>query len=315
MRVLLTPIAVIAAASACSGGPTQPDPAPLGFGSVVELSNRREVDVGFAGPDGSVLSGTLILPRAPGRYAAVVMQFGSEPWTRASFEDADLGWWIEHGIAVLTYDKRGVGKSQGWCCPWKNAGYFPLLGADVASAVRMLRTHPEIQPDGVGAWGFSQGGWVLPAAAAALGNDLAFAIIGSGPAVTVGEEVLYSALTGDDQCSPTGLAAEEIERLLDEAGPSGFDPRPDIEAMRAPGLWIYGERDTSVPVARSVGVLREIVDRLDKDFTSIVLPRLNHSWIIDGEMCQAQGVGGVDGTLILTWLEPRLAARGVTLAD
>ena len=62
MRVLVTPIAVIAAAFACSGGPTQPDPAPLGFGSVAELPDRREIDVGFAGPDGSVLSGTIEEP-------------------------------------------------------------------------------------------------------------------------------------------------------------------------------------------------------------------------------------------------------------
>ena len=109
--------------------------------------------------------------------------------------------------------------------------------------------------------------------------------------------------------------SEEIELRLDLAGPSGFDPRPDIEAMRTPGFWIYGERDTSVPVARSVGVLDEIAGRLGKDFTSIVMPRLNHSWIVDGEMCQAQGVGGVDGTLIVTWLEPRLAARGVLLGN
>ena len=299
---------------ACAeGGPTQPDPVSLGFGPVREFSNRREVEVGFQGVDGAVLSGTLILPRAPGRYAAIVMHFGSDRWTRATFEGANLGWWIDHGIAVLTYDKRGVGKSQGVCCPWREADYFPLLGGDVASAVRIARTHPEIAPDGVGAWGFSQGGWVVPAAAAELGEALAYVIIGSGPTVTLGEELLYSELTGDDQCRPSGLSAGEIELRLDAAGPSGFDPRPDLEAMRAPGLWIYGGRDTSVPVARSVRILQDLAADLGKDFTSIVLPRLNHTWILDGAMCQDTGPGGIEGALIQAWLEPRLAARGVAL--
>jgi hypothetical protein len=303
------------AALACDSGPTQPDPAPLGFGPVLDLSDRREVEVGFRGTDGAVLSGTLILPPEPGRYAAIVMHFGSDRWTRASFEGANLGWWIDHGIAVLTYDKRGVGRSQGVCCPWREPGYFPLLGGDVASAVRLARTHPEVHPDGVGAWGFSQGGWVVPAAAADLGDELAYAIIGSGPTVTLGEELLYSELTGDDECRPSGLSPEEIELRLDAEGPSGFDPRPDLEAMLAPGLWIYGGRDTSVPVARSVGILEEIADRLGKDFASTVLPRLNHNWILDGEMCQGTGAGGVDGALILDWLAPRLATRGVPLGN
>jgi pimeloyl-ACP methyl ester carboxylesterase len=297
--------------AACDGGPTQPSPVALGFGPVVEFPNRREVEVGFQGPDGAVLSGTLILPPSPGRYPAIVMHFGSNRWTRATFDGSDLAFWTENGIAVLTYDKRGVGKSQGICCPWKDPGYFPLLGGDVASAVRLAGTHPEIDQNGVGAWGFSQGGWVVPAAAAALGDRLAFVIIGSGPTVTLGEELLYSALTGDNECRPSGLAPEEIERRLDAAGPSGFDPRPDLRAMSAPGLWIYGGLDTSIPVARSVGILRAIADDFDKDFTSVVLARLNHSWILDGAMCQTTGPGGIDGRLIHDWLAPRLAARAV----
>jgi len=66
-------------------------------------------------------------------------------------------------------------------------------------------------------------------------------------------------------------------------------------------------------VTRSIGILEEIVDRMGNDFTSAVLPRLNHNWILDGAMCQTTGPGGVEGALIIDWLAPRLAARGVTL--
>jgi hypothetical protein len=300
-----------AAVGACGDSPTEP--VPLGFGPVVEFPTRREIEVGFRSIDGAVLSGTLILPPAPGQYPAVVMHFGSDRWTRATFETASLRFWTENGIAVFTYDKRGVDRSQGTCCPWQDPGYFTLLGNDVASAVRVVSEHPEIHPRGVGAWGFSQGGWVVSAAAARLGDDLAFVLIGSGPTVTLGEELLYGELTGDDRCEPTGLSADEIERRLDAAGPSRFDPRPHLEAMTAPGMWIYGALDTSIPVARSVGILEDIVARRGKDFTAVVLPRLNHSWIRDGAMCQTSGPGGIEGTVFYSWLADRLAARGIAV--
>ncbi len=177
----------------------------------------------------------------------------------------------------------------------------------------LLVTHAEVHPAGAGLWGFSQGGWIVPLAAAILRDFVAFTVIGSGPTVSLGEELLHRALTGDPDCVPSGLSAAEIERRLDSAGPSGFDPRASLETMTAPGLWIYGALDTSVPAARSVRILEDLRDRLAKDFTAVVLPRLNHTWILDGAMCQVDGPGGIDGALIADWLFPRLRARGVPL--
>jgi pimeloyl-ACP methyl ester carboxylesterase len=297
--LLLTVLGVVG----CESDPTAP--VPLGFGEEVRLPSRREIEVGFRSADGIVLSGTLILPLdGSGPWPAIVMHFGSDRWTRATY-GAGLRFWIDNGIAVLTYDKRGVGKSQGECCPWKSPGYFPLLAEDVAAAARTVKTHPEIDGSRVGAWGFSQGGWVVPLAASIAPEAIAWMIIGSGPAVSLGEELLYSQLTGDDACQPSGLAADEIERQLDEAGPSGYDPRPVLGGLATPGYWIYGALDTSVPVARSVRVL-DSLRTLGRPFDSIVIPRLNHVWIRDGGMCQSTGQGGVEGEVIASWLWPRL---------
>jgi dienelactone hydrolase len=278
---------------------------PLGYGAETVFPDHREVEVGFESTDGAVLSGTLILPRRGGRYPAIVLHFGSDRWTRGTFAGSNLGFWTENDIAVLTYDKRGVGRSQGECCPWRDLGYFHLLGQDVAAAAAIAATHPEVDAPRIGAWGFSQGGWVVPLAAAAAPHLISWMILGSGPAVSLGEELLYSELTGENECRPSGLPADEIERRLEAAGPSGYDPRPVLGELDTPGLWIYGGLDLSVPVARSVAVLDSLRAQ-GRDYTAVVIPRLNHAWILDGGICQGTGPGGIDGQVIASWLWPRL---------
>lgn len=123
----------------------KPDPVPLGFGPESMESSHRQLEVGFENA-GAVLSGTLYLylPLSPGPHAAIVFHFGSDKWTRTPYGPGIQGW-LDQDIAVLPYDKRGVGLSQGRCCPWKDADYFPLLAGDVAAAVRLRHTRPWIQ--------------------------------------------------------------------------------------------------------------------------------------------------------------------------
>lgn len=310
--VRLRTLLVLAAVSALTG-PGCDDPAgpvPLGWGEPRVFNTHREIDLGFRGDDGAVLAGTLLLPLGSGPHPAVVFHFGSNRWTRMTWAEGGPRWWVRNGIAVFTYDKRGVGRSEGECCPWRDPDYFPLLGGDVAAAARAVAARPDIRDDRVGAWGFSQGGWIVPVAAVRAEGALAFTIIGSGPAVTLEEELLFSELTGENDCRESGLSPEEIESRLDAAGPGGFDPAPWLEAMTVPGLWIYGGLDRSVPVDRSVRNLEAIRDSLGKDFTTVVIPDLNHSWIRDGGICQEEGEGGIDGGIILDWLGQRFQLPG-----
>jgi pimeloyl-ACP methyl ester carboxylesterase len=263
------------------------------------------MDLGFQAPDGTILAGTLFLPLQEGTYPALVFHFGSTAWTRMTWEQGGPVFWVENGFAAFSYDKRGVGASEGDCCPWTDPDYFVVLGNDVLAATSIVRQHPEIRSDLVGAWGFSQGGWVVPVAAALGKGEVAFTIIGSGPVVTLQEELLYSDLTGESVCQPSGLSDREIEQRLDEQGPGGFDPEPFLEAMDVPGLWIFGGLDLSVPVDRSIRNLERIRDDLGKDFTSVVIPDLNHSWVRDGTICQQEGPGGVDGHVTYDWLAAR----------
>ena len=304
------------------GCSTPTEPLEPGFGEARVFPTHREVDLNFVSEDGAVLSGTLYLPLSTGPHPAIVFHFGFGEWTRARFDNSAIPAWTNAGIAVLSYDKRGVGRSQGACCPWKEPGYYALLATDVMAAVRIVRTHSNVDAGRVGVWGFSEGGYVVPIAATRADDEIAFSIIGSGPGVTQREELLYSYLIGEDRgCQPSGLSEEEIYDIIDggklDFDPipfidgSGFDPIPIIKQMTNPGLWVYGDLDTSVPVQRSMENLEQIRNEFDKDFTIIVLENANHSWVEGGAMCQESGRFVDALTPIFGWLLPRLFPGGV----
>ena len=74
--------------------------------------------------DSDKLTGTLIAPVTRGTHPAIVLVHGSGAENRAYM----LPWarfLIRHGIAVLGYDKRGVGGSTG---DWTAATYEDLAG-------------------------------------------------------------------------------------------------------------------------------------------------------------------------------------------
>jgi hypothetical protein len=118
--------------------------------------------------EGVTLAGTLLLPRTPGRRPAVVLVHGSREGDRygALMHAAFL---LRHGVALLAYDKRGVGGSGG---DWRTAS-IPQLAGDAEQAVQWLKSRAEIDPGQIGVLGLSEGGWVAPLAATRSG-DVAF---------------------------------------------------------------------------------------------------------------------------------------------
>ena len=278
--------------------------APPVIGTPRTFSDHVEIDVVYpSAGDGARLAGTVYLPPGPGPFPAIIHHHGSDRWSRSAWNPF-VELWVDNGVAVLSYDKRGVGKSEGRCCPWKDPGYFQLLASDLIGGVRALQRLPEIDPQRIGLYGFSQGGWVVPTAAAMAPDEVAFIHLGSGPAVSLGEELLYSELTGDDDCVPSGLSEQFIEGELDRAGPTGFDPLPFLERVAVPGLWQYCADDTSIPVQRSIANLTRIRDAGGKDFTIELYPNCNHLFIRGGAMCEQSDRPRVDWwTSAIRWLD------------
>jgi hypothetical protein len=258
----LAAIAAVALRSAYGGaGVSDPasarcdTPAPR-FGRVIRYGTYGEAPVRF-NCSGAVIAGTLTLPPGRGPHAAVVFVHGSGPVRRYTYRAPFVRALVDAGIAVLSYDKRGVGESGGVCCPG-DADHFNLLAADADGAVNALRTRHEIARDRIGFVGASQAGWVAPLAVARSHGRVAFSALVDAPAVSGGEERMYSRLAGeDDPASPALTAARKraLEAELDRHRASGFDPRPALRRMTIPALWLYGGRDRSVPTDRSARVL------------------------------------------------------------
>ncbi|NNE71271.1 MAG: alpha/beta fold hydrolase, partial [Rhodothermales bacterium] len=227
------------------------------FGTWIHITQFRaytEEPLAFENGE-TVLSGSLYLPSSAGPHPVVVIAHGSIQAPRAIyhlFADA----LARRGIAVYSFDKRGTGHSGGEYQSDNNASEenLRLLASDVARAVDTLNTMTDRFTGGVGVLGISMGGWLTPLAATMTG-DIAYMVLLSGPAVSVGEEGYFSNLAGDnfetEQLVPVAVA-DSLTRLED---PSGFDPRPTLGNLQVPGLWVLGLQDTSIPSRMTADVI------------------------------------------------------------
>ncbi len=167
-------------------------------------------DVLIQNPDGNnQLAGTLSLPAGMGPFPAVVLISGTGHNTR----DEDV-WGHKvflvladalnrDGIAVLRYDKRGVGGSTG---DYDSATTVDFT-SDAEAAVKWLRSQPRIDPAHLGVLGHSEGGIIAPAVAVE-DPGVAFVVMIAGPAIR-GDKlfVLQSAMTSKDYGAPGAYIA------------------------------------------------------------------------------------------------------------
>ena len=226
------------------------------------------------------LAATLILPadrRPP--YPGVVLVHGSGQVTAAQMMGT-ANRLVRIGFAALIYDKRGVGDSTGEYAtvgPGNSERMFGLLSRDALAAVATLRARKDVDAKRIGLVGISQGGWIAPLAAT-IDPGIAFVVTISGPAVSVGEEIAYSRLAGEDPGSLQGMADEEIaKRMRAFQGPHGYEPLPVLSKLASPSLWILGEHDRSIPLRRTVEVLNTLKTESQRPITTHVIPGVNHS--------------------------------------
>ena len=222
---------------------------------------------------GSVtLAADLDLPPGDGPFPAMVFVHGSGRITRHQYTGA-ARWLASNGIAMLRFDKRGVGQSTGeyhGVNAFNSIETFDVLADDVLAAVAYLKTHPKIDPDQIGLYGSSQAGWIMPLAAS-RSNDVAFMISISGAASTVGVSDFY------DQIAEKGLTHEQIAAALRSFnGTQGFDPVPYLDTLTIPALWIYGGQDKSNPTTNDMTILEKIEAQKNKDFSIHFFPNADH---------------------------------------
>jgi pimeloyl-ACP methyl ester carboxylesterase len=256
------------------------------------------------------LAGTLIKPPTAGPHPAIVMIHGSGPQGRPNMRPV-ADFLARLGIAVLLYDKRGVGASTG---DWTHSTFADLV-EDALAGLRLLRTRPDIRAEQVGFWGRSQGGWLGPLAAS-RSNDVAFVISVVGPAVSVFQQDLDRV---EYQLRADGFAEEDIaaalayvelvitvvrsgqgwpqlKALTDQSRSAAwaayvsqpkaeeelswwrendYDPMPVLQSLTCPILALFGERDTLVPVATNKALMERALSG-NPDHMIAVLPSANH---------------------------------------
>ena len=143
----------------------------LNLGRDEELANRpqnprppfpyQEEKITFESPkNGIKLAGTLTFPATGKNFTAVILVSGSGPQNRDEeiMEHRPFAvladYLTQRGIAVLRYDDRGVGESEG--------NYATATLADFASdtqaAIEYLKSRKEIDKEKIGIIGHSEGG-------------------------------------------------------------------------------------------------------------------------------------------------------------
>jgi pimeloyl-ACP methyl ester carboxylesterase len=225
--------------------------------------------------NGSVqLSYRLDVPAHTAPVGAVVFGHGSGAATKDSCRVFGLAdGFISRGYATLCFDKRGVGQSTGQyipAIPQNSAAVFEDLSSDIAAGVEFLRSRPEIDGNRIGLAGASQAGWILPLAARK--SNAAFMLVIVGPTVSYGLENFYSNIV-----EITNAPVEEgYKQLPSFNGIHGFDPKPVLESISVPGLWLLGGEDRSIPTPATVAILDQLIAS-GKPYTHVVFPGVGHN--------------------------------------
>jgi pimeloyl-ACP methyl ester carboxylesterase len=218
------------------------------------------------------LSYRLDVPSHTAPVGAVVFGHGSGMATKSSCRFlADP--FLARGFATLCFDKRGVGQSTGQFIninPQNSTSVFEDLASDMAAGVAFLRGRPEIDPNRIGLAGVSQAGWIVPIAAAK--SQPAFMLLIVGPTVSVGVEHFYSSIV-----EVTNAPVEEgYAQLPSFKGFHGFDPKPVLESLNVPGLWLLGGEDRSIPTPATAAILDELIAS-GKPYSHVVFPGFGHN--------------------------------------
>jgi hypothetical protein len=137
------------------------------------------------------LAGTLTLPKKEGNYPVVILITGSGPQNR---DEEIFGhkpflviadYLTRHGIGVLRYDDRGVGKSKGVFSTSTSADF----ASDVKSAIQYLKTRKDINVKKIGLIGHSEGGMIAPMVASES-KDVSFIVLLAGPGIPIDQLML-----------------------------------------------------------------------------------------------------------------------------
>lgn len=246
-----------------------------GFAQKFNPVIKQDIIINSEGVD---LAGTIYKPK--NAYASVVIVHGSGQETRMT-EFAEL--LANNGISVLTYDKRGVGKSGGvYAGPEVGTNNVDslninLLAKDALAALNKIKNYSNGTP--IGLLGFSQAGWIIPIAA--NNNPLVnFMVLFSCPTITSLEQLRFQFYTNGNTDFWVNHTEEDtrnhIKNDSDRYQFISTDPKVALRNISAPSLWLFGEKDIQIPVKLCIEQINTLKSE-GKPFEYTLFSNLGHN--------------------------------------
>jgi dipeptidyl aminopeptidase/acylaminoacyl peptidase len=216
----------------------------------------RRVEIPF---DGARLVGVLRTPTGPGPWPAVVMIPGLDS-AKEEFRSTER-LFLDRGVATFSVDGPGQGEAE-YDLPirgdWSEPGHAVLDA---------LAERPEVDPEHIGVWGVSLGGYYAPRMAAAVGDRVKACVALAGP---------YNFGDCWDQLPELTRAAFRLRSKAateDEARSNAatLDLSGHAAMIAVPLLVVSGRKDRLIPWQHAARLADEAPDS-----TSLILPDGNH---------------------------------------
>jgi len=156
------------------------------------------------------LSGTVTYPKGGGKFPGVVLISGSGPQNRDEELLGHKPFWViadhltRHGIAVLRYDDRGFGKSEGLFGEANTLDF----ASDARAAFSFLKNQSFVDSAKTGLAGHSEGGLIAQILGAGM-KDIDFLVLLAAPGIRGDETLLLQA---EEISRASGMSEKDISR-------------------------------------------------------------------------------------------------------
>lgn len=167
---------------------------------------------------------------------------------------------------------------------------YPAMARDYLASVEVLRGRPDVDPERVGVYGESEGGWIAPIAAA-TSDDVAFLVAVSSPVVSPREQAAFAT---DSYLRNTGVPSALLRLIPRAVGadiPGGgfdyadFDVAPYQRQVTQPTLVVYGTADASMPTVQGAqAIIGDLAAAGNHDYTVRYFADANHGIRVDGQI-------------------------------
>ncbi len=256
----------------------------------------------------NTLHGELLLPQNTDSVPMIIFLVGSggnssHRTIYKEFVEQNLeALFLDEGYGVLYFDKRGVGDSEG---KWQRSSIYDRAD-DAKAAIDYLKSLPNVNPQRIGVFGHSQGGWVAQVVGSLYANDVKVIASIAGPVYNAKLHLtnIYTSeyiCSGETQEAAFEKAAKKAQsdinwvsvfplkkawRQLKEI--SDFDPADDLKRITDPALFVFADNDHTVYPGWALTSLNEtFTEGIPDNFTLSVIPGANHD-LKDIGMCSSK---------------------------